>query len=83
MDYIGRAEEMIKGIAGCPRGRYLDAGLAVVARPLQGRRKLFYLVTVVRYKHWTGPVYLILIRLFNLLLVNRMAHHAAWSVASP
>jgi hypothetical protein len=65
-------------IAGCPRDRHLDADLAVVARPLaDGRRKRFYLITVVRYKHWTGPLYFNLIRLFNLFLVNRMAHHAA------
>jgi hypothetical protein len=70
-------------IAGCPRDRHLDADLAVVARPLQGRRKRFYLVTVVRYKHWTGPVYFNLIRLFNLLLINRMARYAARSTASP
>lgn len=64
-------------IAGCPRDRHLDADMAVVARPLNGRRKRFYLVTVVRYKHWTGPLYFNLIRLFNLYLVNRMAHCAA------
>ena len=64
-------------IAGCPRDRHLDADLAVVARPLTGCRKRFYLVTVVRYKHWTGPLYFNLIRLFNLLLVDRMARHAA------
>jgi hypothetical protein len=64
-------------IAGCPRDRHLDADLAVVAQPLRGNRRRFYLVTVVRYKHWTGPVYFNLIRLFNLFLVNRMAHHAA------
>lgn len=64
-------------IAGCPRDRHLDADLAVVARPLNGRRIRFYLVTVVRYKHWTGPLYFNLIRLFNLYLVNRMAHCAA------
>jgi len=64
-------------IAGCPRDRHLDADLAVVARPLEGNRKRFYMVTVVRYKHWTGPVYFNLIRLFNLLLVNRMARFAA------
>jgi hypothetical protein len=64
-------------IAGCPRDRHLDADMAVVARPLEGRRTRFYLVTVVRYKHWTGPLYFNLIRLFNLFLVNRMAHCAA------
>lgn len=64
-------------IAGCPRDRHLDADMAVVAQPLQGKRKRFYLITSVRYKHWTGPVYFNMIRLFNLFLVNRMAHFAA------
>ena len=62
-------------IAGCPRDRHLDADLAVVAQPLEGRLTRFHLVTVVRYKHWTGPVYFNIIRLFNLILVNRMARH--------
>lgn len=64
-------------IAGCPRDRHLDADLAVVAQPIAGLHKRFSLVTVVRYKHWTGPLYFNLIRLFNLLLVNRMARYAA------
>lgn len=64
-------------IAGCPRDRHLDADMAVVAQPLEGRRNRFHIVTVVRYKHWTGPVYFNMIRLFNLILVNRMAHSAA------
>lgn len=64
-------------IAGCPRDRHLDADLAVVARPLEGRRQRFYILTVVRYKHWTGPVYFNMIRLFNLFLIGRMSHAAA------
>ena len=64
-------------IAGCPRDRHLDADMAVVARPLKGNRLQYYLITVVRYKHWTGPLYFNLIRLFNLYLVNRMAHCVA------
>lgn len=64
-------------IAGCPRDRHLDADFAVVARPLEGKRRLFYLITAVRYKHWTGPIYFNMIRLFNFFLVNRMAHFAA------
>lgn len=69
-------------IAGCPRDRHLDADFAVVARPLHGRRKRFYLITAVHYKHWTGPLYFNLIRLFNLVLVNRMAHFAARQIPS-
>jgi hypothetical protein len=64
-------------IAGCPRDRHLDADLAVVAEPLADEKRRFYVLTVVRYKHWTGPVYFNMIRLFNLLLVNRMTRFAA------
>jgi Txe/YoeB family toxin of Txe-Axe toxin-antitoxin module len=64
-------------IAGCPRDRHLDADLAVVAEPLSDGTHRFYILTVVRYKHWTGPVYFNMIRLFNLLLVNRMTRFAA------
>ena len=64
-------------IAGCPRDRHLDADLAVVAQPLSDRCRRFHILTVVRYKHWTGPLYFNLIRLFNRLLVNRMAQAAA------
>jgi hypothetical protein len=73
---VRRVEKDRYWIAGCPRDRHLDADLAVVARPLASRRRRFYILTVVRYKHWTGPVYFNLIRLFNLLLIDRMAHAA-------
>ena len=64
-------------IAGCPRDRHLDADLAVVVRSLNKYRRRFYLITVVRYKHWTGPLYFTMIRLFNLFIVDRMARCAA------
>ncbi len=64
-------------IVGCPRDRHLDADLAIVAQPLASGRRHFHILTVVRYKHWTGPVYFNLIRLFNLVLVDRMARSAA------
>jgi hypothetical protein len=74
---VRRVEKDHYWIAGCPSDRHLDADMAVVAQPLEGRRKRFYIVTAVRYKHWTGPVYFNLIRLFNYFLINRMAHSAA------
>ena len=74
---VRRVEKDHYWIAGCPRDRHLDADLAVVVEPLEGRRKRFHIVTVVRYKHWTGPVYFNMIRLFNYFLINRMAHSAA------
>ena len=64
-------------IVGCPRDRHLDADLAIVAQPFAPGCRQFHILTVVRYKHWTGPVYFNLIRLFNLVLVDRMARFAA------
>lgn len=61
-------------IAGCPRDRHLDADLGVVAEQLACGSKRFYIITAVRYKHWTGPIYFNLIRIFNHFLMNRMAH---------
>jgi hypothetical protein len=73
---VQQVQKELFWIAGCPRDRHLDAEIAVVVRPLAGKLKRFYLITVVRYKHWTGPVYFALIRLFNLFLINRMARYA-------
>ena len=70
-------------IAGCPRDRHLDADLGVVAEPLRGDRKRFYIITTVRYKHWTGPVYFNLIRIFNHILMDRMARKVGRSQCSP
>ena len=61
-------------IAGCPRDRHLDADLGVVLEQPAGGRRRFHIITAVRYKHWTGPVYFNLIRIFNHFLMNRMAH---------
>ena len=64
-------------IAGCPRDRHLDAEMAVVAEtPGKRKRNRFHILTVVRYKHWTGPVYFNLIRSFSKILVSRMARTA-------
>ena len=77
---VGRVKPDRYWVAGCPRDRHLDADLAVVAEPLGNGHQRFHIITVVRYKHWTGPLYFNLIRLFNLLLVNRMARFAARSL---
>lgn len=73
---VQRVKEDLYWIAGCPKDRHLDADMAVVAQPIEDLRKRFYIVTVVRYKHWTGPVYFNMIRLFNFFLINRMIHSA-------
>jgi hypothetical protein len=80
---VRRVEKERYWIVGCPRDRHLDADLAVVAQPLNDRRLRFHILTVVRYKHWTGPIYFNMIRLFNLVLVSRMAHAAAGHPVRP
>jgi len=55
------------------RERHLEAALGVVVEPLDHGRRRFYVLTVVRYHAWTGPVYFNLIRPFHHLVVGRMA----------
>ncbi|WP_300156927.1 DUF2867 domain-containing protein [Solidesulfovibrio sp.] len=57
--------------------RHLRAVLAVLAVPEPDGRVVYDVVTVVVYKHWTGPVYFNLIRPFHHLVVWRMAKRAA------
>jgi hypothetical protein len=59
-----------------PEDKHLRAYFGVVVEPLGENRKRFYVVTVVHYKHWTGPVYFNLIRPFHHLVVSRMARAA-------
>jgi hypothetical protein len=62
-----------------PEDKHLRAYFGVFVEPLEGNRKQFHVVTVVHYKHWTGPVYFNLIRPFHHLVVGRMmqagVHH--------
>ena len=60
-------------IAETPEEKHLSAFLAVVAEPLGENRQRFHVMTIVNYKHWTGPVYFNTIRPFHHLVVSRMA----------
>jgi hypothetical protein len=53
-----------------PPYRHLTAFFGVVAEELGGGRNRFYVFTVVKYLHWTGPVYFNIIRSFNHLVVS-------------
>lgn len=55
------------------RASHLTAVLGVIAEPLGGERRRFYVLTVVHYHAWTGPVYFNAIRPFHHLVVGRMA----------
>jgi hypothetical protein len=59
--------------AETPEDKHLKAYFGVVVEPLDSKAKRFYVITVVHYKHWTGPVYFNLIRPFHHLVVSRMA----------
>ncbi|WNG43620.1 DUF2867 domain-containing protein [Archangium minus] len=56
---------------------HLEATLAVVMEPTSGTQKRFHVVTLVHYRHWTGPVYFNVIRPFHHLVVGGMARSAA------
>lgn len=54
------------------RDKHLDAGLAVIAEPLEDGRTRFHVVTVVHYNDWRGPLYLTAIWPFHHLVVGSM-----------
>jgi hypothetical protein len=56
--------------------KHLAAFVAVVA-DRQTHPKQFHLATIVKYRHWTGPVYFNLIRPFHHLVVRRMMRAGA------
>lgn len=53
--------------------RHLKAMLGVVAEPANAGRRRFHVITIVHYRHWTGPVYFNVIRPFHHLVVGKMA----------
>jgi hypothetical protein len=70
---VSLASEDRYWIGCCPEESHLTAFMGVVVEPLKGTRKRFHFVTIVRYKHWTGRLYFLLIRPFNWFFVNRLA----------
>jgi hypothetical protein len=71
---VREAEKGRYWIAETPKDRHLAAFVAVLAHASASRSAtVFHVVTIVHYKHWTGPVYFNLIRPFHHLVVSRMA----------
>lgn len=58
---------------GFATDKHLTAYLGVIAEPLSETQRRFVVVTLVKYHHWTGPVYFNIIRPFHHLVVHRMA----------
>ncbi len=69
------AEEDHYWVAGITES-HLTAHLGVVVEPLaQGNR--FYVLTIVHYQNWAGPVYFNVIRPFHHIVVGKMAKAGA------
>jgi len=56
---------------------HLKAGLAIVAEPLTNNQRRFYVITIVHYHNWAGPVYFNVIRPFHHLVVGGMVKAGA------
>lgn len=57
--------------------QHLRATLAVVMRPLADGRNQFFVITVVHYHNWAGPVYFNVIRPFHHVVVGGMTRAGA------
>ena len=66
------AEEEYYWVGETPEDKHLSAYFGVVAESGEDLRRRFQVVTMVYYKHWTGPVYFNLIRPFHHLVVGKM-----------
>jgi hypothetical protein len=63
-------------IAETPEDRHLQAYFGIIVEPVEDNVNRFHVVTIVHYKHWTGPVYFNIIRPFHHLVVGSMARAA-------
>lgn len=66
------AAENAYWVAETPPDKHLGAYIGVVVEPVKENIKRFHVITIVHYKHWTGPVYFNLIRPFHHLVIRRM-----------
>jgi hypothetical protein len=57
--------------------KHLTAALGVVVEAQPNGMNTFYVLTIVHYHHWTGPVYFNVIRPFHHVVVSRMAKAGA------
>ena len=70
---VRSAKEGVYWFSETPEDKHLSAYFGAIAEPLKNDLNRFYVVTIVHYKHWTGPVYFNLIRPFHHLVVSQMA----------
>jgi hypothetical protein len=69
---VRKAKEDQYLIAETPEDKHLKAYLAMSVERLDENINRFHVITIVFYKHWTGPVYFNLIRPFHHLVVRQM-----------
>ena len=70
---VRQAREEEYWIAETPEDKHLQAYFGIIVEPIADHLKRFHVITIVHYKHWTGPVYFNTIRPFHHLVVRRMA----------
>lgn len=76
---VRKAKEDVYWFSETPEDRHLNAYFGIVVEPLNNDLNRFYVVTTLRYRHWSGPVYFNLIRPFHHLVVSQMARAGAKS----
>ena len=57
--------------------KHLSGYLVTAAEELGDGRRRYHALTVVKFRHWTGPVYFNVIRPFHHIVVRAMMAHAA------
>lgn len=67
---------------GFATDKHLTAYICVIAEPTQSAARLFHVITLVQYHHWTGPVYFNVIRPFHHVVVHQMAQAGLAAAAS-
>ena len=70
---VRKAKEDVYWFSETPEDKHLSAYFGIVVEPLNNDLNRFYVVTTLRYRHWTGPVYFNLIKPFHHLVVSQMA----------
>ena len=73
---VRQAREEEYWIAETPEDKHLQAYFGIIVEPVEDNLNRFHVVTIVHYKHWTGPVYFNTIRPFHHLVVRSMARAA-------
>ena len=71
------AKEERYWISETPEDKHLKAFFGVIVDASAEDRQCFHVVTIVHYKHWTGPLYFNLIRPFHHLVVRQMMRAGA------